>query len=61
VVFGSNYESWIGRVENLVVELHGPECTQVFERAIEGQPFQKSRCGELTVCKRLPADQTPAL
>jgi FkbM family methyltransferase len=53
VVFGSNYESWIGRVENVVIELHGSECAEVFHRAIAGLPFQISRCGELTVCRKV--------
>ena len=53
VVFGSNYESWIGRVENMVIELHDPECVKTFRRAIKGQPFQISRCGELTVCRHV--------
>jgi FkbM family methyltransferase len=53
VVFGSNYESWIDRVENIVIELHDQECRKVFQRAMEGRPFQVSQCGELTVCKRM--------
>jgi FkbM family methyltransferase len=54
VVFGFNYESWISRVENMVVELHDQECVQAFERAVAGRPFRISRCGELTVCRRIP-------
>jgi FkbM family methyltransferase len=53
VVFGPGSESWIGCVENIVIELHDPECTEVFHRAIAGQPFQVSQCGELTVCRRI--------
>ena len=52
IVFGSQYESWIGRVENIVIELHDAECIRTFLRAIAGHPFQLSRSGELTVCKR---------
>ena len=56
VVFGSNYESWIGRVENIVVELHGEGCAGAFRRAIAGQPFRITRSGELTVCRRIRDD-----
>jgi FkbM family methyltransferase len=55
VLFAAHYESWLDRVDNLVIELHDEECERVFFAAIAGRPFAVSRCGELTVCKRSPA------
>ncbi|MEI6299845.1 MAG: FkbM family methyltransferase [Betaproteobacteria bacterium] len=51
-VFSANYEDWIGKVDNLVIELHGTDCEAAFFRAIVGRGFDVSRCDELTVCKR---------
>ncbi|HEU4630934.1 MAG TPA: FkbM family methyltransferase [Gemmatimonadaceae bacterium] len=59
VVFGSNYEGWIDRVDHLVVEIHDDsgfgDATGAFERAIAGHGFVVSRWGELTVCRRVAA------
>jgi FkbM family methyltransferase len=56
VVFGSNYQTWIDRVDTIVVELHDDSvfgnCTAAFNAAISGRGFSLSRHGELTVCKR---------
>lgn len=56
VVFSDNYQSWIGRVDNLLIELHDDttfgNCSAIFFSAIAGQGFSISRVGELTVCKR---------
>jgi len=49
-VFSSNYQSWIDKVDNLVIELHGAECARVFHEAIAGLAFEISTCDELTVC-----------
>jgi FkbM family methyltransferase len=55
-VFAENCQPWLAAVENLVIELHDAACREVFFRAIRGLPLAISRCGELTVCRRLPAD-----
>jgi hypothetical protein len=52
-IFASNYESWLDRVDNLVIELHGDSCSQPFYRAVGALPFAVSACDELTVCKRI--------
>jgi FkbM family methyltransferase len=56
VVFSSNYQGWIDKVDNLVIEIHDDsgfgDCSEIFSRAIAGRGFDVSRCGELTVCKR---------
>ena len=51
-LFADNYQSWIGRVDKLVIELHDDECTRIFQKAIDGLPLDVTRCGELTVCRR---------
>jgi len=51
-VFAAPDQSWLEAVQNLVIELHSEECGEVFSRAIEGQGFEVTRCGELTVCRR---------
>ena len=57
VVFARNYESWIDRVDALVIELHDDtifgDNRSVFHRAIAGHGFAVSEYGELTVCKRM--------
>jgi FkbM family methyltransferase len=51
VVFSSNYEHWIDKVDNLVIELHGQECESTFKRAIAPFGYETSQCDELTVCR----------
>jgi hypothetical protein len=51
-VFSSNYHSWIGKVDNLVIELHSNECRSIFTDAISKVKFSLSECDELTVCKK---------
>jgi FkbM family methyltransferase len=53
-IFANNYESWIDRVDNLVVELHDEGCADVFFHSIAHIPFTISRYGELTICKKPP-------
>jgi FkbM family methyltransferase len=53
VVFATNYDKWINRVDNIVIELHDDECAAVFFKAIANLPFIVSRHGELTVCKKV--------
>lgn len=49
-VFSKNYELWIDKVDNIVIELHGAYCEEIFSKAIAGRNFQISHCDELTVC-----------
>jgi len=51
VVFGAACP-WLDRVDNMVVELHGPGCRAALLRAVEGRGFRISECEELTVCTR---------
>ena len=54
-VFEENFEHWLPRVDNLVIELHGDRCASVFDQAVESQKFAISTCDELTVCERRQA------
>ncbi|HEX5633148.1 MAG TPA: FkbM family methyltransferase [Gemmatimonadales bacterium] len=61
-VFEEGSARWLDRVEVLLVELHDalrPGCTAALDRALQGRPFQRSRSGEYTVARRLPAHANP--
>lgn len=56
VVFSTNYEPWIDRVNCIVIELHddssfGPG-SAIFAEAINGRGFSIAQRGELHVCQR---------
>ena len=56
IVFSKNYEYWLSRVDNFIVELHddtvfGPASDLVTSKVAEHGDFHVSRCGELTVFK----------
>jgi FkbM family methyltransferase len=51
-LFAENSGAWLGKVDNLVVELHGEECSRIFHEAIAPYGFKVSECEELTVCTR---------
>ncbi len=51
-IFASDAERWLAKVDTLVIELHGPECREVFLRAISPFEFDLSTCDELTVARK---------
>jgi len=51
-VFGANYEGWIGKVDNLVIETHSPHARSVVLAAVTDHGFSISECDELLVCKK---------
>jgi len=51
-VFAENYQDWLGKVDAIVIEIHGHECADVFHRAIGPFGFEVSTCDELTVARR---------
>ena len=51
-IFARNYEHWLDRTDNIVIELHDSECRSVFHRAINGIPFRVQESGDLTICSR---------
>ncbi len=52
-LFSRNIDSWLPRIKNLCIELHGPDCEDVFFRALSDFTYDLSRTGELTVCSGL--------
>lgn len=51
-LFKSGAEEWLDKVDNIVIELHGDEATEIFHQAIGAKAFSISNCDELTVCLR---------
>ncbi len=49
-LFRSDYEDWLHRVDNIVIEIHGEEAYEIFHKAIAQSNFLISTCDELTVC-----------
>ena len=56
VMFGSNYEPWLPRTDNIAIELHADsifgDAPTIFDNAISGMGFTVTHSGELTVCRR---------
>ncbi|GAB1542687.1 hypothetical protein NUACC21_53610 [Scytonema sp. NUACC21] len=55
VIFSQNYQSWLSKVKNIVIELHGKECEEAFFNALSYYEYKLSRSGELTVCQSIKA------
>jgi FkbM family methyltransferase len=47
--------SWLGRVKNIAIELHGPDCERAFREGMRGFSWKESQCGEYTLCRDLSA------
>ena len=41
---------WLHRINNIAIELHDPECENVFFSAMQPFRFDSKRSGELTIC-----------
>lgn len=52
-VFGKNFEQWLKKVKNLVIELHGSDCEKIFFTALSNYDYELLYAGELVVCKNL--------
>jgi FkbM family methyltransferase len=52
-VFGDTAKLWLPRIRNICIELHGPDCQQVFFRALKDFDYELGHSGELTVCRNL--------
>jgi FkbM family methyltransferase len=56
VIFAENYKSWLDKVDAIAIELHDDSVfgngSIAFTSAIDGQDFQVSTSGELTICRR---------
>jgi FkbM family methyltransferase len=59
-VFGPESSSWLHKVSNICIELHGPHCEEVFFHALRDFEYELSDSGELTVCTNLRPKPRPA-
>jgi FkbM family methyltransferase len=59
-LFARRPQSWLPRVKNISIELHGDECTEAFFNAMSGYDFDLIRQGELTVCLGVAARSSDA-
>lgn len=53
VLFDAQSRRWLDAVDNIVAELHGPECEKVFFGALADARFDRSTSGELTICQHI--------
>jgi FkbM family methyltransferase len=52
-IFSRETETWLPRVKNIYIELHGPDCEVAFFQAVSGYSYDLSNSGDLTVCRNL--------
>jgi FkbM family methyltransferase len=52
-VFGESSESWLPRVRNICIELHGKDCEKAFFAALKDFRYELLHSGELTICRDL--------
>jgi FkbM family methyltransferase len=58
-LFSSNYESWIGHVRNLVIEVHDHDCRDAVFTATNGHGFTISQSGAHIVIKKGASQNQP--
>jgi FkbM family methyltransferase len=54
-LFGDSARTWLPRVRNICIELHGPDCEEVFFRALRNFDYELELSGELTICRNIRA------
>ena len=59
-IFGDTSSSWLPRVRNICIELHGADCREVFLRALKDFEYDLGVSGELTLCRNLDHKRTSA-
>jgi FkbM family methyltransferase len=52
-LFGSNFSSWLPKVRNICIELHGADCREVFFAALRNFDYELGFSGDLTICRNL--------
>lgn len=52
-VFSESARSWLPRIRNICMELHGPDCEEAFFRALANFDYELERSGEYTICRNL--------
>jgi hypothetical protein len=58
-VFGESAASWLHRVHNISIELHGKDCEEVFFAALKDFDYELGHFGELTICRNLRSRKMP--
>jgi hypothetical protein len=59
-VFGSNYQPWISKVDNIAVELHSDEGRAALLGAIAAEGFVVETKDDVTYCRRLQPSRSPS-
>ncbi len=52
-IFGKTAAAWLPKVRNLCIELHGPDCEEIFFNALSSFQYDLGHSGELTICTNL--------
>jgi FkbM family methyltransferase len=55
LIFAGNSSSWLSRVRNIAIELHGEKCRSTFWRALDGFEFESFHARETVFVKSLRA------
>ena len=53
MLFAAPVDSWIGKVDQIAIEFHGPECREAFMKTMAAEGYLVSQHGRLTCCARL--------
>lgn len=54
-LFGDTAETWLPRVRNICIELHGADCEERFFGALRNFDYELELSGELTICRNIRA------
>jgi FkbM family methyltransferase len=57
-VFGDTSKTWLPRVRNICIELHGPDCEEAFFSALADFDYELEHSGEVTICRNLRVKTT---
>lgn len=52
-VFGASPCTWLSRIRNICIELHGEDCEKVFFAKLKDFDYELEHSGELTICRNL--------
>ena len=58
-VFRESVSSWLYKVRNICIELHGKDCEEVFFAALKDFDYELGHFGELTICRNLRPRKAP--
>lgn len=58
-VFGASSRSWLPRVKNICIELHGRACEEAFFAALKDFDYELGHSGELTICRSIHHRKAP--